>query len=847
MNLSLNWLSDYVAHGLTADGLADTLTHVGLEVEGVETTGPTLGGVVVGHVLSVAPHPDADRLRVCQVDLGTADGPVQIVCGAPNVAAGQKVPVATVGTELMLPARDGSGLAPVTIKKGKIRGEASVGMICAEDELGLGTGHDGILVLDEDADTGRPFADYLAERGDLPGDAVLDVSITPNRPDATSHVGMARDVAAVTGQPLRLPKTDVPPVGGAVAEAVRVTIEVPDDCPRFVGMVVRGVTVGESPTWLQERLTAVGLRPISNVVDVTHFVMLELGQPLHAYDLDRIADARVVVKKAAGGETFTTLDGTERTLPAGTVMVADGAGYVGIAGIMGGANSEVSAATTDVFIEGAYWEPSAIRRAARLLGMATDASYRFERGVDPTGQPAAVARAAALIAELGGGTIVDGRIDENPRPYAPRTVRLRPSRVRKVLGAAVPESEIARLLAAIGFGVEREATGALDVFAETAMRETGVATAAKEAAETYGLTLTVPPWRPDVAREIDAIEEVARLWGFEKLPQPARIAVPLVPAGDTPSARRLDATRRRLAALGVREIYANSLVPLATAEHFADAGWSGRALPPVETLHPISQDMAALRPSLLPGLLAAASYNAARGAASLRLMESGTVYGRAVDQTAPIEGYHEHTALGLAITGLAAPQAWDAPARDVDFYDLKGLVAAVLDGLGITGVTETPRLEPDALTDYALVLSVGETRLGVVARVSAAVTPDLSQPLFAAELDWDAVAALAPATTARYAPFARVPAVERDLAVVVPQAQAAGPLLDTIRDAGRPLLQSVRLFDRYRGAGVPEGQQSLAFALRFAADRTLTDQEIDGRMRRITGALERLHGATLRS
>ncbi len=847
MLVSLRWLSDYVAHGLTADGLADALTQAGLEVESVETTGPALDGVVVGHVLAVAPHPDADRLRVCSVDLGTADGPVQIVCGAPNVAPGQKVPVATVGTVLMLPVRDGSGLAPVTIKKGKIRGEVSNGMICAEDELGIGTSHDGILVLDEDAPVGEPFAATLAERGDLPGDAVLDVSITPNRPDATSHVGMARDVAALTGQALRLPDVSIPEAGGEAADAVSVTIEAPDVCSRFAGMVVRGVTVGESPAWLRERLTAVGLRPVSNVVDVTNFVMLELGQPLHAYDLDRLAGPRIVVKKAAGGETFTTLDGTARTLPAGTPMVADGDGYVGIAGLMGGRDSEVTGATTNVLLEGACWEPSAIRRAARALGMATDASYRFERGVDPTGQPRAVARAAALVADLGGGTVVPGLIDETPQPYAPRTVTLRPSRVARVLGARVPDEAIERLLTSIGFGVAREASGALDVFAEAAMREEGVVTAAREAAEASGWTLTVPPWRPDVEREIDVIEEVARLWGFGRLPQPAHVTVPLAPATDTPSARHLDAARRRLAALGLREIYSNSLLPAAVAERFADAGWTGRALPPVETLNPVSQEMATLRPSLLPGLVAAASYNAARGAASLRLMEAGTVYGRATDATAPVDGYHEHTALGIAITGLATPQAWDAPARDVDFYDLKGLVLSVLDALGIVGVAETPRLAPDALTDYALELSVGDTRIGVVARVSASAAPDLSQPLFAAELDWDVLAALAPAAVPRYAAFARVPAVERDLAVVVPEAQAAGPLLDAIRDAGRPLLHSVRLFDRYRGAGVPEGQQSLAFALRFAGDRTLTDKEVDGRMRRITGSLERLHDATLRA
>ena len=849
MNVSLNWLSEYVPHGLSADALDRLLTMAGLEVESVEHTGPRLDGVVVGRVLGVRPHPDADRLRVCDVDLGDAAGPLQIVCGAPNVAEGQAVPVATVGTELMLPARDGSGLAPVTIKKGKIRGEVSNGMICAEDELGLGTDHDGILVLDPDAPVGMAFAAYLAERGDLPGDAILDLAITPNRPDATSHLGVARDVAALTNQSLTVPNVDVPGIGGEAATQAVVTIDDPEGCPRYAAMIVRGVTVGPSPDWLRDRLEAVGVRSVNNVVDVTNYVLHEVGQPLHAFDLAHLAGPAIVVRASRAGETITTLDAQKRDLPEGTLLICDAERPVAVAGVMGGQNSEVTEATTDVLIESASFDPSRVRRASKALGLQTDASYRFERGVDPTGQAWAAARAAALIAEVAGGTVVSGLIDEVPLPYTPRTVTVRPSRVASVLGVEVPADEIARLLTAIGFEPDAQPATLLDAFAEAAMREEGVVAAVQDAVEA-GLTFTVPPFRPDVTREIDAIEEVARLWGYDRLPLPATTPIPLVPAADTPSARRLDATRARLAALGVREVYTNSLLSRGVAETFADAAWTGRPGTPVETLNPTSQEMAALRPSLLPGLLTVAAYNQARGARALRLMEAGHVFLHADDPSALVDGYHEHTALGIAMSGEAATSTWDHPARETDIYDLKGVVAAVLDGLGVTDLEETPRPTPDALTAYAIDLSAQGVRLGVVARVADAVADahNLQAPLFAAELDWDAVARLAGQTgPVAYAPFARVPAVERDVAVVVPQDQPAGPLLATIRQAGRPLLQDVRLFDRYRGEHVAEGHQSLAFALRFAGDRTLTDKEVDGRMRRITSALEREHGAVLRS
>ena len=843
MYVSTTWLSDYIAHGLAPDALADLLTRTGLEVDGVETTGPSLDGVVVGRVLDVRPHPNADRLRVCDVDLGAAaDGtptePVQIVCGAPNVASGQTVPVATVGTELMLPARDGSGLAPVTIKKGKIRGEVSLGMICAEDELGLGDDHDGILVLDPDAAPGTPFADYLAERGDLPGDAVIDIDLTPNRPDGASHLGVARDVAALTGGALTPPDVSVPAVGGDAAEQASVTIEDGEACPRFAALIVRGVTVGPSPDWVQARLRAVGLRPISNVVDVTNYVMMELGQPLHAYDLDRLAGQRLVVRRSPG-ETFTTLDGEARELPAGTIVVADGERTVGIAGVMGGRDTEVSDATTNVLIEGALWNPADIRRTAKALGLQTDASYRFERGVDTAGQARAVARAAELVAEWGGGTVVPGLIDETPAPVEPRTTTLRPARVARVLGTAVPDDEMERLLTAIGFTVDRGT--ALANVAEAVMQ--GGVAAAADAGGAW--TVTIPTWRPDVEREVDLIEEVARLWGYDKLPAPDATPVPLVPATDTPAARLLARTRRRLAALGLREAYTNSLVPAATAEAFADGAWTGLG-EPVETLNPISQEMAALRPSLLPGLLAAAAYNRARGADTVRLFGAGHVMARGTGGV--VEGYAERTSLALVMTGAATLASPDGPARDLDVFDLKGITLDVLADLGIAYPTET--VTTTSLAPHALEIAYGNTRLGVLGRLSPTVTGayDLDGAVFAAELDWDAVAAVATrGDVAAYQPISRHPVAERDLALVVPEAQPAGDLLATIRTAGRPLLQSARLFDVYRGEGVADGHKSLAVALRFGADRTLRDKEIDGRVRKIVGAVKHAHGAELRA
>ncbi|HLA63950.1 MAG TPA: phenylalanine--tRNA ligase subunit beta, partial [Rhodothermales bacterium] len=878
MKVSLNWLSDYVDHGLSAEAVAEVLTMSGLEVEEVERTGPALAGVVVGHVLETRPHPDADRLTLCQVDLGpdlTPDGPVQIVCGAPNVAAGQKVPVATVGTTLDLPSREDPAVrTPVTLKRAKMRGETSEGMICAEDELGLGDSHDGILVLEEDAEPGEPLAAYLAARGGA--DAVLDLNVTPNRPDATSHVGVARDVAALAGRPLKLPDVDVPEAGGEAGRTVAVEIEDEAGCPRYVALLVRGVKVGPSPDWLRERLEAVGSRSINNVVDVTNYVMRELGQPLHAFDINKLEGddtpvpagldghgnvrletteyrKRLVVRRSVAGERLTTLDGVDRTLPEGTLVICDAAKPVALGGVMGGANSEVDDATTDVLIESAYFDPSSVRRAAKALGLATDAAYRFERGVDPTGQARAAARAAALIVEVAGGTLVDGMAEAHPRPYAARTVTLRPSRLNRLLGTPVPVDDAIRLLRAVGFEVVDGETHALEAFAAAVMRSEGLA-AAEAAAVDAGLRVTIPPFRPDVTREVDVIEEVARLWGYDRIPDPPAAPVPLQPATEAPATVRLAAVRGRLVGLGFREVYGNSLVPSETAARFAVPSVVGYDVTPVETLNPISQEMAALRPSLLHGLLEAVAYNQARGASALRLFETARVYARGAqlgpneDVTEPVAGYHEHTSLALAFTGPASPGGWDAAARAADVFDLKGALLHALGALDLPDVEETAVGEAGDHFDVALVLDAGGRRLGVLGRVAPALAAryDLKAPVYVAEVDADLLAALdRRATAVRYQPISRFPAVERDLAVVVEEGTPVGPLLATIREAGRPLLQDVRVFDLYRGERLGAGLKSVAFGLTFGADRTLRDEEVEGRMKRVVKALERDHGAKL--
>ena len=828
MDISYNWLNQYVDHDWAPDDLADRLTMAGLEVETVEPVGQSLDGVLVGEVKAVRAHPNADRLVLCDVNLGDGD-PSQIACGAPNVAAGQKVPVATVGTTLSLPDPDNPDeRQALTVEARELRGEASNGMICAEDELGLSGDHSGIMVLDDDAPIGTPFPEYLDAHGMPSTDAVLDIELTPNRPDAASHIGVARDVAALAESELQRPAVDTPSEGGAGADQITVNIEDEAGCPRYVALLVRDVDVTESPLWLRRRLTAIGLQPRNHVVDVTNFVLHECGQPLHAFDLDTIAGDTIVVRSTDAETTFTTLDDEERDLPEDTLLICDAEKPVAVAGVMGGANSEVSTETTDVLIESAYFDPSTIRRTAKALDVQTDSSYRFERGVDRDGQVWAAARAAELIAELGDGTVVPGMVDAHPSPPADKTVTLRPDRLTQVLGTEVATDEVTRLLDAIGFEIEQ---------GEDALH------------------CTVPTWRPDVSIEEDLIEEVARLHGYDQIPEPERVPVPSRTPQQPPEETLGRQARSLLKGLGYREIYTNSMLRKDRAERFnAPPAGSDRA-PVVETKNPISEEMAALRPRLLPGALEVMQHNRNHGQEALRVLEFDRVFRRATDADAPlVPGYSEHPALLVALSGPHAPTGWDTEPRDADLFDLKGTVETLLEDLRVPDRRVRPRDagavdEAPPVTQHHIDVAAGDTPLGTVARVrdDVAADFDLDTPVFVAEFHWAALVGSATAEQHRdYEPVSRFPVVDRDLAVLVPANQPVGPLQRAIREAGAPLLRRVDVFDTYAGAGIDEDTKSVAFTLRFGADRTLTDEEVDARLDAIVERLAANHGARLR-
>ncbi|PIQ61258.1 MAG: phenylalanine--tRNA ligase subunit beta [Bacteroidetes bacterium CG12_big_fil_rev_8_21_14_0_65_60_17] len=827
MIISANWLSAYVHHGLGIDALENLLTMCGLEVDGLEQIGSDLDGVVIGQIEHTAPHPNADRLTCCTVSLGTGN-PLQIVCGAPNVAKGQRVPVATVGTTLLLPDRnDPARKTPVTLKKVKLRGEFSEGMICAEDELGLSDNHDGIMVLPGDAPVGESFARWLAEQRVSVHDHAIDVAITPNRPDAISHIGVARDVAALVASPLRLPEVAVPEPGGAAADRISIDIEAPELCHRYVGMVVTGVRIGESPAWLKQRLTAVGLRPRNNVVDITNFVMHECGQPLHAFDLAMVEGRRIRVRATRTEQAFVTLDDKERRLPEGTLMICDGAREVAIAGVMGGQNSEVTDETTDVLIESAWFEPSSIRRTAKALSLQTDASYRFERGVDPTGQAWAAARAAQLMCELAGGTLVDGMVDAHPTPYEPRSVHVRGERARAIIGVDIPVERVEGLLAAIGCTPVR-------------LEKDGF-----PGQDTPVWDVTLPPYRPDMEREIDVIEEIARLHGYDNIPEPERSSIPNF-TPDPDLERGLKArVRSQLASRGFREIYTNSMLPVEKAQAFLDpalpAGQLGERV--VETLNPITTEMAALRPSLLPGALDAIRFNRNHGRRGVRFFELGRVHVRKQSDRSVIDGFTEIETLLLAASGVWKKQGWTGSERDVDIFDIKGHVEAIFASLRLVGVRFLPA---DGPFPQLARMEWDNTYMGIIGCTYASDVT--GQAVCFAELDWDAVSAAALSLgTVRFERISRYPRVDRDLALVVNKQVPVGTLLADIVEAGGDLLMDASVFDVFEGGQLSEKERSVAFSLTFGAHRTLRDNDVDTAVTRILEAVATKHGAQLRA
>jgi phenylalanyl-tRNA synthetase beta chain len=803
MLVPLEWLREYCDPSLSTEDLARRLTLTGTKAERWFRYGPPSGDhYVVGRVLEATQHPNADRLRVCVVELGEAE-PATIVCGAPNVAAGQTVAVARPGAALP----DGRTLAAA-----KLRGVVSEGMILATDEIALGGEHEGILVLDDGPAPGTPLAEVLPL-----GTDVIEFEITPNRPDCLAVYGIAREASAATATPLAPPPwSEDPGTLDREVTGIEVRVQCPDLCPRFTARVFEQVTIAPSPLWLCARLLAAGMRPISNVVDITNYAMLLSGQPLHAFDLDRIAGGELTVRRAAPGETVETLDGAQRVLDEQMVVIADAEGPTSIAAIMGGARSEVNPETTRVLLEAANWNGAMVQRGALALGLRSEASARFEKGLSPGATLEALAIASALLIELCGARLAPGTIDVGGPGQPAEPLGLRPARVEALLGTQIAAERCGEILESLGFGVEAQAGAPLRV--------------------------EVPHFRRgDVTREVDLIEEVARIDGLERLPAtlpPRRGA-----AGRLSHRQRL---RRRaedaLAARGASEIVGWSFAEPRLLQRLRIG--PEHSISKVVTIeNPLSENWSIMRPTLLGSLLDAAAHNAARGVSDLALFESGTVYRAAAE--GPLAD--EHHALGVLIAGEIAAAGWRGePAVAADYFAAKGLLEAVLDVLGVrAGVSPEPW--PFLHPGRSASVLAGETRLGFLGELHPSVAAEWDLERVAVwAIDLDRAAALAPELVA-YTPFAEYPAVREDLAVVVAETVAAAEVLAVVRDAGGAELAGVEVFDVYRGAQVGEGRVSLALHLEFRAlDRTLTDEDVAGRRARIAAALAQRLGGELR-
>ncbi|NNK62776.1 MAG: phenylalanine--tRNA ligase subunit beta [Gemmatimonadetes bacterium] len=788
MNASLNWLRA-LAPGIEADpsALAETLASLGFPVEDLEPLGDGLQGILVARVVEAGRHPNADRLSLCRVDAGQGELH-DVVCGAPNVRAGGVYPFVPVG-----------GVLPggMKIRKAKIRGETSYGMLCSAKELGLGTDHSGILELRGEPEIGSSFVEAYG----LAGDVRMDVEITANRGDLLSHRGLARELAPGGVGDIALPTIEGAPAIGfdvssdaraAEVDGVEVAIEEPELCRRFLGAVIRGVKVGPSPDWLQARLRAAGARPINNVVDATNYVLFELGQPTHAYDLGRLRGDRVVARRASDGETIRTLDGEDRTLDASMLVIADGEGAVNVAGIMGDEHSGVSDETTDVFVECAHFEPRSIRKTKKALGIVSDAGYRYERFVDPEGQEGAFRRVLEVILANAGGTLHPVVADVHADPWQPQIVTLRASRVERLLGVPFDTETIAALLGPLGFEVDAEA--------------------GPEA-----LAVRVPGWRGyDVTREVDLIEEIARRHGFDRFPDTLGPYRPTAVADD-PLFQLEDRLRGTLAARGLFEAHTPAFVPASEGD--------------VRLSNPLSQEEPVLRRDLLPSLLRRLERNLAHGVRDVRLFEVGTSFRSAGAGEPPAE----EPRIAAVLTGRRAPEHWSQADAPLELWDLKGLLQDVL-------ATARPeaRLEPGDVEGSRLAAGrgfrvvEGEAVVGWAGEVSAdgVDLPPWAGAILAFELTLPHTPAPTPAPIARDLPA--FPAVERDVAVLADHAVPAERLFAVARDAAGALLEAVELFDLYEGEGVPEGRRSLAYRFRFRSpERTLTDEEVERSFRSV--------------
>lgn len=797
MKISYNWLKDFIQTGKTAEELSGILTDIGLEVESLEAVQSLPGGLeglVIGVVKTCEQHPNADRLKVTTVDIG-GETLLPIVCGAPNVAAGQRVVVATVGTTVYPTTGE-----PFKINKSKIRGEVSEGMICAEDEIGLGTSHEGIMVLAEDASVGTAAKDYFGVNDDF----VFEIGLTPNRADAASHLGVARDIAAYLRSGYNLP--DILAFASGSGEAFPVSVEDVEACPRYSSVTISGVEVGESPQWLIDRLKAIGIRPINNVVDVTNYVLHELGQPLHAFDAGKLSGGKVVVRRARPGEPFVTLDGVERTLHDEDLMICDAEKPLCIAGVFGGIYSGVTDKTTNVFLESAYFHPVSVRKTAKRHGLKTDASFRFERGTDPDMTVFALKRAAQLIVEVTGGHISTVVSDLYPVPIQPFTFDVRYAAVQRLIGKAIPEAEIKEIIQSLGIIILAEANGVLNV--------------------------QVPSYKVDVTREVDIIEEVLRIYGYNRIEIKRQIKASL----NTSPKPDKEVVQNQVADLlignGFREILSNSLTKMDYMDH-ADSA--------VRILNPLSTDLEVMRQNLLFSTLDAIAYNQKRKQTDLKLFEFGYTY--RLDKEAFLETQH----LALAITGKQWPQQWNQASNSVSFYHIKAAVDALLRRLNITGLREAD--VPESHYQYGLTYERGGKALVSFGAVNPLLSEkaDVDGEIFYADFDWELVLKAIRKNKITYQEVPKFPAVRRDLSLLIDADITFVRLREIAEKTERKLLKRVNIFDVYKGDKLPEGKKS--YALQFVLqdeEKTLNDKQIDAIVKKLIYNFEKETGAEVR-
>ena len=813
MEVSYKWLQEFIELPESPEEVGKILTSTGLEVEGIEKVEAIPGGlegIVIGEVLTCTKHPEADKLSLTTVDVGTGQ-PLPIVCGAPNVAAGQKVVVALVGATLYPSSGDRNDAPPFQIKKAKIRGAASEGMICAEDEIGVGTSHSGIMVLDTQLPNGTPAARYF----NLEADYQIAIGLTPNRIDAASHFGTARDLKAVLNRPLRMPSVEAFAVNNTDL-TLDVQVEDLTDCPRYAGLTISGLTVGESPDWLKQRLLSIGLKPINNLVDVTNFVCHDLGQPLHAFDADRIAGGKVIVKTLPEGTPFVTLDGVERKLTATDLMICDAEKPMCIAGVFGGQYSGVSAQTTRIFLESAYFSATSVRKTAQHHGLKTDASFRFERGTDPDMPVFALKRAALLIQQVAGGEISSDITDLYPDPIEPFRVSIRYRNIDRLIGIQIDRTEIHRILNALDIQVEELSAD--------------------------GFLAIVPPYRVDVTREADVIEEILRIFGLDNVPLSVNLA-----ADSLSEFPKIDPDQwqsrvgQLMAANGFYEILTLSL----TRPAYNDAIRPSLSGDDVILLNPLSEELSVMRQTLLFSALETLTYNLNRRQKDLKFFEFGKVYYKVKLEDNSVK-YVEKMRLSLSMVGNQEAESWQQKGQPLAYHDLATAVQRLLNLFRIKSFDTQPA-DP-TLFQYGLTYIINKKPLVSLGLVQPKLTKlvDLKQPVFYADFDWQMLLKLATGKT-RYEEVSRFPEVRRDLSLVLDKGITFEQISRLARQTERKLLRTINVFDVYKGENL--GREKKAYSVSFMLQdsaQTLTDVTIDKTMQRLMTAFEQELGAVIR-